>query len=72
MYYYKQMIKALIRTAVLVGAVLLLSPVVPVLAEHEQLALVLAVGIGLIGFFIRSLFFLILVAVAIGAFFFLR
>ena len=66
------MLKALIRTAVLVAAVLLLAPFLPVLAEHKQLALVLAVGIGLAGFFIRSLFFLLLVAVPIGVFLFLR
>ncbi len=64
------MIKALIHTAILVGAVLVLAQFVPFVAAHEQLMLIVAVVIGLASFVLRSVFILILVALAAAAFYF--
>lgn len=58
------MIKALVRTVVLVAAVLLLSPVVPFVAQHEAAFLIAAVAIGLIGV-IGRLFIGLLIVVAL-------
>lgn len=62
------MIKAIIRTALLVAAVLLLAPRVPFVAEHQQALLVAAVAVGLIGAITRVVI-LVLVAVAVLFFF---
>jgi hypothetical protein len=59
------MIKALIRTIVLVGAVLLLASFVPFVAAHETLALILAVLVGLSGLIVRTLFVGLLLAAAV-------
>lgn len=56
------MIKALIRTAMLVVAVLVLSRFIPLLAEHEQAALIAVVAIGLIGIITRVLVVVLILA----------
>ncbi len=62
------MIKAIIRTALLVAAVLLLAPYVPFVAEHQQGFLIAAVALGLIGI-IGRIFVLAIVVVAAVFFF---
>ena len=56
------MIKAIVRTVVLVVAVVVLANFVPLVAEHEWALLVAAVALGLIGVIGRI--FLLLLAVA--------
>ncbi len=62
------MIKAIIRTVLLVAAVLLLAPYVPFVAEHQQGLLIAAVALGLIGI-IGRIFVLAIVVVAAVFFF---
>ena len=52
------MIKAVVRTALLVGTVLLLSQFVPFVAAHEQALLIAAIAIGLIGIITRVILIL--------------
>ena len=65
------MLKALIKTAVLVGAVLALAQFVPLVAAHKTLALALAVFIGLAGIVMRLAFVLLLAAAAVALYLFI-
>lgn len=56
------MIKAIIRTALLVGAVLVGALFIPFIAAHQQALLIGAVAIGLIGVITRLVLILLLIA----------
>ena len=58
------MIKALIRTVLLIAAVLVLAPLVPFVGQHEAAFLIAAAAVGLIGV-IGRLFIALLVVVAL-------
>lgn len=58
------MIKAIMRTVVLVAVVLVAAQFVPLVAEHEWALLVAAVALGLIGV-IGRIFLLLLAAAAV-------
>lgn len=58
------MSKALVRTALLVAAVLLLAPVIPFVADHEAAFLIAAVALGLVGV-IGRLFIALIIGVAV-------
>ena len=63
--------KALIKTVLLAAAILLLTQYVPALMPYRTVALILAIGYGLIGFIARS-FLILLVIAAVAAAYFLR
>jgi hypothetical protein len=63
------MIKALIRTVLLVVAILLAVRLFPALAPYQNIALIVAVVSGLVGFIARSLLVLCIVAAAAAAYF---
>ena len=58
------MIKALVRTVLLVAAVFLFAPVVPFVAAHKVALLIAAVALGLIGV-IGRIFVALLIVVAL-------
>lgn len=66
------MIHALVRTIILVAAVLLLARFVPFVAAHEQALLIAAVAIGLVSILTRSLIVLFVLAAAALLFYFFR
>ena len=59
------MFKALIRTALLVVAILVLSRFVPFVADHEAALLVAAVALGLFGIIARVLMILLFIGAAV-------
>lgn len=63
--------KALIKTVLLVAAILLVTQYLPALMPYRTVALILAIGYGLIGFIARS-FLILLVIAAVGAAYFLH
>ena len=65
------MIKALIRTAVLVAVILVAVSLIPALSPYQNIALILAVAYGLFGFIARSLLVLLVVG-AVAAVYFLH
>jgi hypothetical protein len=64
------MIKALIRTILLIVLILIVVHLVPTLAPYQTIALVAAVISGLFGFITRALFVILLVGAAVAAYFF--
>lgn len=65
------MIKALIRTVLLVVVIVVAAQFVPALAPYETLLVVLALVTGLFGIIARSMVLLLLIAAALAAYFFL-
>ena len=63
------MIKALVRTVLLVVFVLVLAQFVPFVAQHEYALVAVAVALGLIGVITRVLVIMLLIA-AVALFFF--
>lgn len=64
------MVKAIIRTVVLVVLIVLAARFFPAFAPYQNIAIVVALVTGLFGLIARSLFFLILIVAAIAAYFF--
>lgn len=65
------MLKALIRTALIIAAIFIAVRFVPALQQYQTIAIILAVVSGLFGFITRTLFVLLLLAAAaIGYFIF--
>ncbi len=65
------MIKALLRTALLVAVILVVTMYVPALAPYRTVALILAAAYGLFGLIARALL-VGLVVLAVGAAYFLN
>ncbi len=65
------MIKALLRTALLVAVILVVTIYVPALAPYRTVALILAAAYGLFGLIARALL-VGLVVLAVGAAYFLN
>jgi hypothetical protein len=63
--------KAILRTVLLVAAIVLLTQYVPALMPYRTVALILALAYGLFGFVARSLLVL-LVAGAVGVAYFMH
>ena len=59
------MIKALIRSALLVAAILVVSRFVPWVAEHEVALLIAAVALGLFGIIARIIIILLLIGAVV-------
>ena len=63
------MIKALIRTVVLIAAIVLAAQYIPAFKPYEMIAIVLALVTGFFGFIARTLFIALLVGAGVIAYF---
>ena len=61
----ESVVKAIIRTVLLVAAILVLSQFIPLLAAHEGAALVAAVALGLFGVIARIFLALLLIVAVV-------
>jgi hypothetical protein len=61
--------KALLRSVLLVAAILILTQYVPELMPYRTAAIIVAIAYGLFGFIARSLLILLVVAAAGAAYF---
>ena len=64
------MLKAIIRTAVIIAAIVVAARLFPEFAPYQNTAILIALVTGFFGFIARSLFIILLIAVAVIAYFF--